>query len=223
MQRLTVLDLRGDRGDPRKLLPRPRDGMMAARTAVASILERVRDGGDAAVLALNAEFDGVQQATLAVDRTIRRRALDGLDAQVRAALERAITQVRWFHERARPADWEDHRDGAVMGQWHHPIQRVGVYVPGGKAAYPSTVVMTVVPALVAGVEEIVLCTPPTGHDGQPNDTILAAAELLGVETVIAAGGAQAIAAMAYGTETIPPCDKIVGPGNAYVAAAKQQV
>jgi histidinol dehydrogenase len=110
-----------------------------------------------------------------------------------------------------------------MGQWHRPIQRVGVYVPGGKAAYPSTVIMTVVPAQVAGVEEIVLCTPPTGGDGRPNRTILAAAELLGVARVFAVGGAQAIGAMAYGTETVPRCDKIVGPGNVYVAAAKQQV
>ncbi len=223
MQRLSVLDLRGDRTDPRDRLPRPREHMDHVRASVADIIARVRAEGDDAVRAYNAEFDGVTQTSLVVDRQVRREALDALDPQLRAALERAIDQVRWFHERARPADWEDTRDGAHMGQWYRPVERVGVYVPGGKAAYPSTVVMTVVPARVAGVDEIVLCTPPTGEDGLPDRTILAAAELLDVDTVIAAGGAQAIAAMAYGTTTIAPCDKIVGPGNMFVAVAKQLV
>jgi histidinol dehydrogenase len=223
MPRLTVLDLRGDRTDPRDRLPRPRAQVAEAASAVADVLADVRARGDAAVLAYNARFDGVEQDTLEVPREVRRQALADLDPELLTALERAVDQVRWFHERARPADWQAERDGAVMGQWHRPVQRAGVYVPGGKAAYPSTVVMTVVPAQVAGVEEIVLCTPPTGGGGLPNRTILAAAELLGVERVYAVGGAQAIGALAYGTETIPPCDKVVGPGNVFVAVAKQQV
>jgi histidinol dehydrogenase len=223
MPRLSVLDLRGDRSDPRDRLPRPRAQVAEAAAAVAEVLADVRERGDAAVRELGARFDGVELDALEVPREVRRAALAGLDPDLRGALERAVEQVRWFHERAHPADWRAERDGAVMGQWHRPIQRVGVYVPGGKAAYPSTVIMTVVPAQVAGVEEIVLCTPPTGGDGRPNHTILAAAELLGVARVFAVGGAQAIGAMAYGTETVPRCDKIVGPGNVYVAVAKQQV
>ncbi len=197
--------------------------MAQAHVAVAEIIDDVRHRGDDAVLELNQRFDGVSQQDLLVDPTVCAQALAELSPRLRRALERAVEQVRWFHERARPQDWEDERDGVRMGQWHRPVHRVGVYIPGGKAAYPSTVVMAVVPALVAGVDEIIVCTPPTGGDGLPNRTILAAAELLGVKTVIAAGGAQAIAAMAYGTGSIPPCDKIVGPGNLYVAVAKQQV
>ena len=223
MSRLTVLDLRGDPSDPRARFPRPREGMAEALPAVERILADVRDGGDAVVRDLTARFDGVAHDDLRVPKDVLAESLERLDPGLRRSLERAVEQVRWFHERAMPRGWEDQRDGATMGQWYRPIQRVGVYVPGGKAAYPSTVVMTVVPAQVAGVAEIVLCTPPTGEDGLPNRTILAAAHLLGVEHVHMAGGAQAVAAMAYGTETIAPCDKIVGPGNAFVALAKQQV
>ncbi|MEX0705202.1 MAG: histidinol dehydrogenase [Nitriliruptoraceae bacterium] len=223
MSRLSVLDLRGSTADPRPLLPRPREAMGRAATAAAEVIEAVRTGGDAALHELTERFDGVRRDDLRVDPSRCAAAFDDLDADLRAALERAVDQVRWFHERARPTDWEDERDGARMGQWHRPVARAGVYVPGGKAAYPSTVIMTVVPALVAGVDQIVLCTPPTGEGGHPNATILAAAHLLGVTEVFAVGGAQAIAAMALGTESIPACDKVVGPGNMFVAAAKQQV
>lgn len=223
MARLSVLDLRGDRSDPRDRFPRPREGMADALPAVERILADVRERGDVAVRELTARFDGVDPAEVRVPQAVLAEALADLDPTLRASLERAVDQVRWFHERAMPAAWEDERDGAVMGQWYRPIQRVGVYIPGGKAAYPSTVVMTVVPAQVAGVGEIALCTPPTGDDGLPDRTILAAAHLLGVEHVYMVGGAQAVAALAYGTQTIPPCDKIVGPGNAFVALAKQQV
>ncbi len=223
MSRLSVLDLRGDRSDPRDRLPRPREQMAAAAPVVAEILAAVRERGDAALRELTARFDGVELDDLLVPADVRRRALADLDPGLRASLERAIDQVRWFHERAMPRGWEDVRDGARMGQWYRPVQRVGVYVPGGLGAYPSTVVMTVVPAQVAGVEQIVLCTPPTGEGGTPDATILAAAELLGVRQVFQVGGAQAIAALAYGTASIPHCDKVVGPGNAYVALAKQQV
>ena len=223
MARLRVLDLRGDRSDPREKFPRPRDQVAAAQPAVDGILADVRGRGDVAVRELTRKFDAVDRDDLRVPADVLADALEQLDPTLRAALERAVDQVRWFHERAMPTGWEDERDGAVMGQWYRPIQRVGVYVPGGKAAYPSTVVMTVVPALVAGVEDIVLCTPPTGEGGLPDRTILAAAHLLGIDQVHMVGGAQAIAALAYGTESIPPCDKVVGPGNVYVALAKQAV
>jgi histidinol dehydrogenase len=236
MPRLTVLDLRGDRSDPRERLPRPRVDLAAARAGVDASLAAVRERGDDALRELTARFDHVDLDELVVPDHVLDESLDRLDPQLRAALERAADQVRWFHERARPADWEDTRDGARMGVWHRPVERAGVYVPGGKAVYPSTVVMTVVPAQVAGVGEIVLCTPPTGTgfaadggalggspDGWPNRTILAAARLLGVDRVVRVGGAQAIAAMAYGTASVPVCDLVVGPGNLYVSLAKQQL
>ncbi|MDP8931191.1 MAG: histidinol dehydrogenase [Actinomycetota bacterium] len=223
MPLLRVLDLRGSRSDPGESLPRPRVDLSAARAEVEQILGAVREQDDAALRTLTARFDGVELDGLAVPADVLDSALVVLDDELRGALERAAAQVRWFHERARPADWIAERGGARLGQRFHPLRRVGVYVPGGLAAYPSTVLMATVPARVAGVEEIVLCTPPTGGGGWPNRTILAAAALLEVDTVIRIGGAQAIAAMAYGTESVPACDKIVGPGNLYVTLAKQLV
>jgi histidinol dehydrogenase len=221
--RLTVLDLRGDRSDPRDRFPRPRDQVAAATDVVRDVLARVRAHGDEVVRELTARFDGVELDDLEVPREVLDASLEQLDPDLRAAIDRAVDQVRWFHERATPQAWEETRDGVRMGQWHRAIERVGVYVPGGKAAYPSTVIMTVVPAQVAGVAEVVLCVPPTGDGGLPDRTVLATAALLGVDRVFAVGGAQAVAAMAYGTDTVPPCDKIVGPGNVYVALAKAQV
>ncbi|MFA9445422.1 histidinol dehydrogenase [Egicoccus sp. AB-alg6-2] len=233
MARLTVVDLRGDRSDPRDRLPRPRTDLATARQGVEATLQAVRDRGDAALRELTARFDGQDLDDLVVPSDVLHESLDRLDPALRSALERSIEQVRWFHERSRPADWEDHLDGVRMGVWHRPVARAGVYVPGGKAAYPSTVIMTVVPAQVAGVDEIVLCTPPSGtgfappesgeRDGWPNRTVLAAAALLGVDRVVRVGGAQAIAAMAYGTDAVPHCDMVVGPGNLHVALAKQQL
>ena len=223
MPRLSVLDLRGDRSDPRDRLPRPRVDLSAARDGVDQTLAAVRADGDDALRQLTQRFDGVELDDLVVPDEVLKASLEALAPDLRAALEQAADQVRWFHEQARPADWEAERDGARMGQWHRPIERAGVYVPGGKAVYPSTVIMTVVPAQVAGVDEIVLCTPPTGGDGWPNRTILAAAALLGVDKVVRLGGAQAIAAMAYGTDSVPPCDIVVGPGNLYVSLAKQRL
>jgi len=221
--RLTVLDLRGDDADPTARLPRPRVDLSAAREGVAQTIAAVADRGDASLVDLTARFDGVDLDAVVVPESILDQALAGLTSSLRAAIEQAADQVRWFHERARPQDWEAERHGARMGVWHRPVACVGVYVPGGKAVYPSTVVMTVVPAQVAGVSEIVLCTPPTGGDGWPNRTILAAARLLGVDRVVRVGGAQAIAAMALGTASVPRCDKVVGPGNLYVSLAKQQL
>lgn len=228
MPRLRVLDLRGDRSDARDRMPRPRVDLDEARSGVAETLAAVALEGDAALVRLTERFDGVDvSGGLVVPDAVLDAALDGLSAELRGAIERAADQVRWFHERARPQDWEDERDGARMGVWHRPVSRAGVYVPGGKAVYPSTVVMTVVPAQVAGVDEIVLCTPPTGtgpdgaRDGWPDRTILAAARLLGVDRVVRVGGAQAVAAMAHGTASVPRCDVVVGPGNLYVSLAKQ--
>ncbi len=228
MSRLRVLDLRGDRSDPRDRMPRPRVDLEQARAGVVDTLAAVARDGDDALASLTLRFDGVDvDGGLIVPDDVLDRALAGLDPALRRAIERAADQVRWFHERARPQDWEDARDGARMGVWHRPVSRAGVYVPGGKAVYPSTVIMTVVPAQVAGVDEIVLCTPPTGvgpdgaPDGWPDRTILAAARLLGVDRVVRVGGAQAVAAMADGTASVPRCDVVVGPGNLYVSLAKQ--
>ncbi|MBW3576444.1 MAG: histidinol dehydrogenase [Actinobacteria bacterium] len=220
---LTVLDLRGDRRDPTDRLPRGAVDLASARAAVGEILTEVRTRGDDAVRDLTERFDHVRPEQLAVDPETLRRSLQELTGDVRAALEQAAAQIRWFHQQARPADWTAERGGARLGQRFRPLHRVGVYVPGGQAAYPSSVLMSVVPAQVAGVDEIVLCTPPTGSDGLPDRTILAAAAMLGIDAVFGVGGAQAVAAMAYGTGTVPRCDKIVGPGNLYVALAKQLV
>ena len=228
MPRLRVLDLRGDRSDPRDRMPRPRVDLEEARAGVAQTLAAVARDWDDALVQLTVRFDGVDASGgLVVPDAVLDAAVDGLPTELRAAIERAADQVRWFHERARPRDWEDERDGARMGVWHRPVSRAGVYVPGGKAVYPSTVVMTVIPARVAGVDEIVLCTPQTGagpdgaRDGWPDRTILAAARLLGVDRVVRVGGAQAVAAMAHGTASVPRCDVVVGPGNLYVSLAKQ--
>lgn len=221
--RLTLVDATGSVADIHASLPRPRVDLSAARDGVDATIEAVRTGGDRAVAELNARFDGQDRLDTRVPAALLQASLDSLQPDLRTALERAADQVRWFHERAKPSDWEDERDGARMGQWHRPVQRAGIYVPGGKAAYPSTVVMTVVPAQVAGVESLVLCTPPTGPDGWPNRTILATAALLGVTDVRAIGGAQAVAAMALGTESIDPVDVVVGPGNLYVSLAKQRL
>ncbi|HUG84310.1 MAG TPA: histidinol dehydrogenase [Euzebya sp.] len=220
---LRRIDLRGDHSDPTDRLPRPPVGAVRdARQVVAGVLEEVRTGGDQAVARFTARFDGWGGTRWAVPEADLQQALDTLAPALREALETAREQVEWFHTQARPRDWAGEHKGAAMGVRHAPIRRVGVYVPGGRAAYPSTVLMTVVPALVAGVSDIVLCTPP-GAEGRPNQTILAAARLLGVQTVLRIGGAQAIAAMAFGTEQVARVDKIVGPGNAFVAEAKMQV
>jgi histidinol dehydrogenase len=137
-------------------------------------------------------------------------------------MELAVSRIRWFHERSMPRSWIDFDGDSTFGQTFRPIARVGVYAPGGRAAYPSTVLMTAVPARVAGVESVVLCTPP-GPGGLPNRSILAAARAAGVDRVFRIGGAQAIAALAFGTTTVPRVDKIAGPGNIFVALAKRQV
>jgi histidinol dehydrogenase len=220
---LATIDLRGDRSDPTSRLPRAAAATVAAaRSSVQQILADVKASGDAAVARYTAEHDGWSGGALEIDVAEAKAALEALDPSLRSALERAAEQVRWFHEQSRPRDWTAERGGAVLGVRHRPLRRVGVYVPGGRGAYPSTVLMTVVPARVAGVDEVVLCTPP-GADGKVNRTILAAAALAGADRIFRIGGAQAVAAMAYGTASVPRCDKVVGPGNVYVAEAKRMV
>lgn len=219
---LRRIDLRGDHVDPAGRLPRPpSDALREARDVVAGVLDDVRDRGDLAVAELSQRFDGWSGTRWAVAESDLKAALDGLDPTLRQALETAREQVEWFHRQSKPRDWSGDHQGAQMGVRHAPIKRVGLYVPGGLGAYPSTVLMTVIPARVAGVEQIVLCTPP-GPDGRPNQTILAAAHLVGVDQVLRIGGAQAIAALAYGTQQVTKVDKIVGPGNRFVAEAKLQ-
>jgi histidinol dehydrogenase len=231
---LTLIDLRPGGAPPHSAdhhgsdaathLPRaPVATVEEARGRVRAVLDAVRDEGDAAVARFTREYDGWYGTELDVDKRHAQSALAALDGTLRGALERATERVRWFHERSRPQDWLEEHDGAVLGVRHRPLRRVGVYIPGGRTAYPSTVLMTVVPARVAGVDEVVLCTPP-GPDGRVNPTILAATEVAGgVDRILRVGGAQAVAAMAYGTATVPRCDKVVGPGNTYVALAKAMV
>lgn len=190
---------------------------------VRRIVEEVRSGGDAAVLDCTERFDGVRPVSLRVDVDHLAEAHARLDDALRGILVEAADNIRRFHEKQLRASWFDtEEDGAGLGQRYVPVERAGVYVPGGTAAYPSSVLMNVIPAQVAGVEHLYLASPP-GPDGLPHPLVLAAAHVLGVDRVFAAGGAQAIAMFAFGTETVPRVDKITGPGNAYVATAKKQV
>ncbi|WP_412067075.1 histidinol dehydrogenase [Rubrivirga sp. IMCC43871] len=195
----------------------------AVEASVRAILDDVRQRGDAALLDLTERFDGVRPDALAVPVAALDRALRDLDPELRATLEQAAANVRRFHEREMPASWtHDDGDGVAYGQRIVPVNRAGLYVPAGTAPLPSSVIMNAVPALVAGVREIVVASPP-GPDGLPHPLILATARLLGLDHVVAVGGAQAIGALAFGTETIPRVDVVVGPGNAYVATAKKLV
>lgn len=193
--------------------------------AVADILTDVRSRGDAAVLEYTARFDGVSAASmrdLEVLYVDMRAALERISAASREALQAAAARVRDYHERQRSASWRyTDEDGTELGQQITPLDRVGIYVPGGKAAYPSSVIMNAIPAKVAGVADIVMVVPTPR--GEKNDLVLAAAAICGVDRLFTIGGAQAVGALAYGTATIPQVDKIVGPGNAYVAAAKRRV
>jgi histidinol dehydrogenase len=192
---------------------------------VAEILAAVKKDGDAAVLAYTHRFDRLQAvsvAALEVPRAEWRRARKRISRPLRAALEMAVRRVRIYHEKQLTDSWRYRdADGAELGQRVTPLDRVGVYVPGGKAAYPSSVIMNVLPAKVASVREIIMTVPTP--DGERNELVLAAAAICGVDRMFTIGGAQAIAALAYGTQTVPAVDKIVGPGNAYVASAKRQV
>ncbi len=197
----------------------------AVDRAVAAILADVRARGDAAVLDYTRQFDRVTAGSvreLEIPRAALERAAAGLDPGLRDALAQAAARIRAYHDRQRAESWSHTEpDGTTLGQRVTPLDRAGLYVPGGKAAYPSSVLMNAIPAKVAGVRELVMCVPTP--DGDRNALVLAAAAIAGVDRLFAIGGAQAIGALAYGTETVPAVDKIVGPGNAYVAAAKRRV
>jgi histidinol dehydrogenase len=192
---------------------------------VADIITRVRTDGDKAVLSLTNQFDGFGAALmsdLVIGADQLQAALDSISDEQRQALTHAAERIRNYHEKQKQTSWQyQEADGSVYGQKVSPLERVGVYVPGGKANYPSSVLMLAIPAQVAGVKEIVATVPtPYGEDGK---LVFAAAALAGVSKVFTVGGAQAVAALAYGTETIPRVDKITGPGNIYVTVAKKQV
>ena len=189
--------------------------------AVQEILDDVRREGDAAVIRYSAKFDHMEGPITVIEADAIAAAKERIDAQLLAAMERAAENIRRFHQQQVQESYVDFReDGSMMGQKVRPLKRVGLYVPGGTAAYPSSVLMNAIPAKIAGVPELVMVTPPNA-EGKPRDVILAAAAVAGVDRIYMIGGAQAVAALAYGTETIPQVDKIVGPGNIFVATAKR--
>ena len=190
--------------------------------AVTAIIADVRARGDEALFEYTARFDKAQLTALEVSAAEIDEAFEAVEPEFLDILREAAANIRLFHEKQVRNSFVINRDGVVMGQKVTPIERVGLYVPGGTAAYPSTVLMDSIPAKIAGCEQIVITTPP-GPDGKVNPVILAAAKIAGVDRIFKMGGAQAVAALAYGTQSVPKVDKIVGPGNAYVAEAKKQV
>ena len=190
---------------------------------VAGIIADVVENGDAALFRYGEKFDKVKLTSLEVTAQEISDAMSGVEPEFIAILEKAAANIRAFHSRqVRPSFIINDKPGIVIGQKVIPLDRAGVYVPGGTAAYPSTVLMDIIPAKIAGVGEIIMVTPPS-KDGSVNPAILAAAHIAGADRIFKVGGAQAVAALAYGTESVPRVDKIVGPGNAFVAEAKKQV
>lgn len=220
---LNLLDLRGVARDQLAAkLPRPEIAGDQPRQTVRDIIGRVRAEGDDALLALTRQFDGVDRPLLISEAEID-AAMEAVDGKLIAAFQSAISRIEIFHEAQRRAPEHIETPELSIRAYQRPVQRAGLYVPGGRAEYPSTVLMTAVPARVAGVSEIVLCVPPNTELGTVGPSVLVAARLAGVKQIFAVGGAQAIAAMAYGTATIPAVDVIAGPGNVFVAIAKQEV
>jgi|TARA_Y100000031_G_scaffold124510_1_gene140343 histidinol dehydrogenase len=215
----------GFREDFLRLGSRTSDQDVEIVTVVADILAQIRDKGDDALVALTNSLDGTSVNTmseLTIDRDRLFEARKKIDAVVLAALEDAGRRIHEFHARQKEESWSyTDEDGTELGQLVNPLQRVGIYVPGGKASYPSSVLMSAIPAQVAGVEEIIAVVP--SPQGEIREVVLAAASIGGVERLYTIGGAQAIAALSYGTESVPKVDKIVGPGNIYVATAKRLV
>ncbi len=191
--------------------------------AVARILSDVRDNGDVALRSWSERIDGIVPDPFQVTQNDLSAGREFISAETIKAMELALDRIRTFHSLQPVSDWETKELGGMMGQRMIPLERVGVYVPSGTASLPSSLLMAAIPAKVAGVQEIIVCTPPGKEGNQVAGVILAAAHMLGIEKVYQLGGAQAIAAMAYGTETVPRVDKIVGPGNIFVTLAKQQV
>jgi histidinol dehydrogenase len=214
------------REQERRLFDRGRATDPGVARAVADVVAAVRAGGDAALRDLARRFDGVELAALEVPRERWQAALAKLPAGVRDGLRQAAAAIACFHRAQLPAPLEvEVSPGVRVGRLYEPLRRVGVYAPGGRAAYPSSVLMGVVPARVAGVGEVIVCSPPgpSGEPGEPPAAVLAACALAGADRLFAIGGAGAVAAMGFGTESVPPVDKVVGPGNAYVTEAKRQL
>ena len=190
-----------------------------AMKVAVDIVDNVRSRGDDALREYAAKFDGVELTALEVSDEEMEEALGLVDEAFMRSIEYAADNITDFHRRQLQQSWfSTRKDGAITGQKVTPLDRVGIYVPGGRAQYPSTVLMNAIPASVAGVGEIIMCTPPQ-KDGKVNPYTLAAANVAGVDRIFKTGGAQAIGAMAYGTQSIPAVDKVTGPGNAFVAAA----
>lgn len=189
--------------------------------AVSEIIENVKENGDKAVTEYTVKFDGKAPARIEIAADEIESLISQCDSEYLETVRKAAANIADFHKRQIQQSWMTTKDsGVIMGQRIRGLKRVGIYVPGGTAAYPSSVLMNAIPAKIAGVEEIVMCTPPM-KDGNPNPNIIAAAKEAGVDRIFLIGGAQAIAALAYGTETVPKVDKIVGPGNIFVATAKK--
>jgi histidinol dehydrogenase len=195
---------------------------LTAHQVVDRILEDVREQGDEAVRTYTTAFDGKAPEQFEVPHDEWQAAANAIDQDLLDALKVSAERIRAFHEKQLRTTWVDFSDGGALGQLIRPLERIGIYTPGGTALYPSTLLMTAVPARVAGVSEIIVCSPP-GPDGSVSPLILAAALVAGVDRVFQVGGAQAIGAMAFGTESIPHVDKIYGPGNIFVVLAKQRV
>ena len=210
----------------KKMLRRSPDSYPKEEAAVAEILQRVKEEGDAALFAYEKLFDNADltKDTIRVSAEEEEAAYEAVDPALIGIIRRAIERIRAFHEHQKQDSWFlTEENGMVLGQRVTPLRRVGVYVPGGKAAYPSSVLMNILPAKVAGVDEIIMCTPPGRESGTVDPVTLVAAREAGADVILKAGGAQAIGAMAYGTESVPKVDKITGPGNIYVALAKKAV
>ncbi|MEC7873636.1 MAG: histidinol dehydrogenase [Actinomycetota bacterium] len=219
---LRRIDLRGEKGPLKDRLPRPNLEGEAPLSAVRELLREVREGGDVAIRTLTHRFDGVDIDTPLVEERDLRKAWQSLDVETAEALQAAHDRILHFQQEEAQPPRTVTQEGITVTSVPQPMERVGLYVPGGLAAYPSTVLMTSLPARAAGVEQIMLCTPPN-PTGDVETVVLASAYLCGVAELYKIGGVQAIAAMAYGTESIEPVDVIAGPGNIWVATAKQEV
>ena len=207
------------------LLKRNPGNYGAYEAGVREILDNIQTQGDRALFAYTEKFDGVRLdgATIQVTEEEIQEAYESMDASLLDVMRKSTENIRVYHEKQKRNSWFDSSpEGIILGQKVTPLKRVGVYVPGGKAAYPSSVLMNVIPARVAGVDEIIMVTPP-GKDGRVSPVTLAAAKVAGVDRIYKVGGAQAVGALAFGTESVPRVDKIVGPGNIYVALAKKAV
>jgi len=223
---MKIVNLSGKTGDAvlSSLLNRDLSSYSSYREPVEKIVQNVRENGDRALLSYTAEFDRFKCTSKGLEVTEKeiRSAIRETDPALLSVMKKAIENIRAYHEKQKRNSWFDaEKEGIILGQKVTPLERVGVYVPGGKAAYPSTVLMNIVPAKVAGVKEIIMVSPV--RDGKINPVTVAAAHLAGADRIFRIGGAQAVAALAYGTKTIPKVDKIVGPGNVYVAMAKKCV